>query len=110
MSDDRVNIKTTENLRDQLREQKREGETWDGLLARAADALETQERQRDHWRRQGVTSDGAGGPRSRLNGARKQARIGVEGLGTNQADVAAPTWNAIDNLSTALDALEETDE
>jgi hypothetical protein len=38
---DRTNIKTTEEIRDELREYKRDGETWDGLLRRAADALES---------------------------------------------------------------------
>lgn len=40
MSDDRVNIKADPETRSRLRECKREGETWDGLLRRAADALE----------------------------------------------------------------------
>jgi len=43
MSTDRVNIKTQETTRDRLRELKRDGETWDGLLVRAAKALETEE-------------------------------------------------------------------
>jgi hypothetical protein len=42
---DRVNIKTTEHRRDRLKTLKRDGETWDGLLARAADALEEQARK-----------------------------------------------------------------
>jgi hypothetical protein len=41
----RVNIKTNETTRDRLRELKQDGETWDGLLLRAADALEDLERQ-----------------------------------------------------------------
>lgn len=39
----RVNIKADEETRDRLRELKRHGETWDGLLARAADAVERDE-------------------------------------------------------------------
>jgi broad specificity phosphatase PhoE len=42
---ERVNIKTDETTRDRLQELKRDGETWDGLLNRAADALEDLERQ-----------------------------------------------------------------
>jgi len=45
MSDNRVNIKADEMTRDRLRGLKRNGETWDGLLLRAADALEEQERR-----------------------------------------------------------------
>lgn len=45
MSDSRVNIKADETTRDRLRGLKRNGETWDGLLNRAADALEEQERR-----------------------------------------------------------------
>jgi hypothetical protein len=41
----RVNIKADERTRDRLQALKRDGETWDGLLLRAADALEEQERQ-----------------------------------------------------------------
>jgi len=42
---ERVNIKTDGSTRDRLRELKRDGETWDGLLNRAAAALEEQERK-----------------------------------------------------------------
>lgn len=42
---DRVNIKADEKTRDRLRANKREGETWDGLLIRAVEALEEQERR-----------------------------------------------------------------
>jgi len=42
---DRVNIKADETTRDRLSSLKRNGETWDGLLLRAADALEEQERR-----------------------------------------------------------------
>jgi hypothetical protein len=45
MSDDRVNIKAAERTRDRLRDLKRDGETWDGLLIRAAEALEERERR-----------------------------------------------------------------
>lgn len=45
MTDDRVNIKADETTRDRLRGLKRDGETWDGLLNRAADALEEHERR-----------------------------------------------------------------
>jgi len=41
---DRVNIKTSPGTRSRLRELKRDGETWDGLLQRAADALDTDAR------------------------------------------------------------------
>lgn len=40
---DRVNIKADPETRDRLREVKREGETWDGVLRRAADALDHDE-------------------------------------------------------------------
>jgi hypothetical protein len=43
---DRVNIKTDEATRDRLSGLKRDGETWDGLLKRAADALDTDQRGR----------------------------------------------------------------
>lgn len=39
----RVNIKADESTRERLGGLKREGETWDGLLLRAADALEAEE-------------------------------------------------------------------
>lgn len=39
MSDDRANIKTTEEIREDLKEHKRNGEKWNGLLRRAVDAL-----------------------------------------------------------------------
>jgi len=42
---ERVNIKADETTRDRLRALKRDGETWDGLLLRAADVLEDQERK-----------------------------------------------------------------
>ena len=42
---DRVNIKTDETTRDRLQALKRDGETWDGLLLRMAEALEDLERQ-----------------------------------------------------------------
>lgn len=42
---ERVNIKADERTRDRLRGLKRNGETWDGLLNRAADAIEEQERK-----------------------------------------------------------------
>jgi hypothetical protein len=45
---DRVNIKADETARDRLRALKRDGETWDGLLLRAADAIEDDE-DRDQW-------------------------------------------------------------
>jgi hypothetical protein len=45
MSDNRVNIKSQESTRDRLRGLKRDGETWDGLLLRAAEALEEHERR-----------------------------------------------------------------
>jgi hypothetical protein len=45
MTDDRVNIKTDETTRDRLRSVKRNGETWDGLLLRAAEALEEHDRR-----------------------------------------------------------------
>jgi hypothetical protein len=45
MSDSRVNIKADEATRAQLRALKRDGETWDGLLRRAAEALEERERK-----------------------------------------------------------------
>jgi hypothetical protein len=45
MSDDRVNIKADEATRDRLHGLKRDGETWDGLLRRAAEALEERERK-----------------------------------------------------------------
>ena len=45
MSDNRVNIKADEPTRDRLRGLKRNGETWDGLLNRAADALEEEVRR-----------------------------------------------------------------
>ena len=45
MSDSRVNIKADEVTRDRLRGLKRDGETWDGLLLRAAEALEERERK-----------------------------------------------------------------
>lgn len=41
--DCRINIKTATETRDRLREVKREGETWDGVLRRAADALDYDE-------------------------------------------------------------------
>lgn len=37
---DRVNIKADESARERLKEHKREGENWTGLLLRAADALD----------------------------------------------------------------------
>jgi hypothetical protein len=40
MTADRVNIKTGTETRERLRELKRDGETWGGLLIRAAKALE----------------------------------------------------------------------
>jgi len=43
MSTNRVNIKTQETIRDRLRDLKREGETWDGVLIRAAKGLEAAE-------------------------------------------------------------------
>ena len=45
---DRVNIKADESTRDRLRELKRDVETWDGLLLRAADALESAA-DREQW-------------------------------------------------------------
>lgn len=42
---ERVNIKADETTRDRLKTLKRNGETWDGLLHRAADALEEQQRK-----------------------------------------------------------------
>lgn len=45
---DRVNIKADTDTREQLQELKRDGETWDGLLLRAADALEAEE-DRDQY-------------------------------------------------------------
>jgi hypothetical protein len=45
MSDNRVNIKADESTRERLRGLKRDGETWDGLLLRAADALEETEKR-----------------------------------------------------------------
>lgn len=42
---DRVNIKADETTRDRLRALKRDGETWDGLLLRMAEAVEDQERK-----------------------------------------------------------------
>jgi hypothetical protein len=45
MSGNRVNIKADEATRDRLRGLKRNGETWDGLLIRAAEALEERERK-----------------------------------------------------------------
>jgi len=45
MSDSRVNIKAGEATRAQLQALKRDGETWDGLLRRAAEALEERERK-----------------------------------------------------------------
>lgn len=36
----RVNIKVDKETRERIAQQKREGETWDGLLRRAADALD----------------------------------------------------------------------
>jgi hypothetical protein len=42
---ERVNIKADESTRARLGNLKRDGETWDGLLLRAADALEDLERQ-----------------------------------------------------------------
>lgn len=44
----RVNIKADESTRDRLRQLKRHGETWDGLLLRAADALEAEEDREQH--------------------------------------------------------------
>jgi len=41
----RVNIKADEETRDRLQALKRDGETWDGLLLRAAEALEERERK-----------------------------------------------------------------
>lgn len=41
---DRVNIKVDETTRSRLSAHKRDGETWDGLLIRAAEALEQLER------------------------------------------------------------------
>lgn len=41
----RVNIKTDEETRDRLLALKRDGETWDGLLLRAAEALEERQRK-----------------------------------------------------------------
>lgn len=43
---DRVNIKTDEGTRDRLGELKRKGETWDGLLNRAARLVEAEEDRR----------------------------------------------------------------
>lgn len=40
---DRVNIKTDEKTRNRLQTLKRDGETWGGLLRRAAEALEADE-------------------------------------------------------------------
>lgn len=40
---DRVNIKADVETRERLSELKRGGETWDGVLLRAADALEAEE-------------------------------------------------------------------
>ena len=45
MSDSRVNIKADEATRAQLQALKRDGETWDGLLRRAAEALEEREQK-----------------------------------------------------------------
>ena len=42
---ERVNIKADEATRDRLRGLKRDGETWDGLLIRAAEAIEEQDRR-----------------------------------------------------------------
>lgn len=42
---ERVNIKADESTRDRLRALKKDGETWDGLLHRAADAIEELERK-----------------------------------------------------------------
>lgn len=42
---ERVNIKADESTRDRLRELKRDGETWDGLLLRMAEATEELERK-----------------------------------------------------------------
>jgi hypothetical protein len=42
---ERVNIKTDESTRHRLRELKRDGETWDGLLLRMAEAVEEQGRK-----------------------------------------------------------------
>ena len=42
---DRVNLKTDEAIRERLRSLKREGETWDGLLIRAAESLEARKRK-----------------------------------------------------------------
>jgi len=41
----RVNIKADETTRDRLRSLKRDGETWDGLLLRLAEAVEDQDRK-----------------------------------------------------------------
>ena len=45
MTDARVNIKADEATRAQLQALKRDGETWDGLLLRAVEALEERERR-----------------------------------------------------------------
>lgn len=42
---DRVNIKADEATRERLSALKRDGETWDGLLLRAAEMLEERERK-----------------------------------------------------------------
>lgn len=42
---ERVNIKADEATRDRLRELKRDGETWDGLLLRAVEAVEDRQRK-----------------------------------------------------------------
>lgn len=42
---DRVNIKADVATRDRLKALKREGETWDGLLLRIAEAVEERERR-----------------------------------------------------------------
>lgn len=44
----RVNIKTNEETRERLQDVKRDGETWDGLLKRAADAIKRDERREQY--------------------------------------------------------------
>lgn len=44
----RTNLKLDKSTKDRLDELKRDGETWDGFFARAADALEADE-DREQW-------------------------------------------------------------
>lgn len=45
MSDDRKTLKINETTHGRLSDLKRDGETWDGVLMRAAEALEEHERR-----------------------------------------------------------------